>query len=332
MRRPLRSSGDLIADRRYAYALDLFHVGDATAAVDLFEQALERAPQWAAGWLALGRARRAAFDPAGAAAAFRESLRLDPKDEGGASLELATLDAAVTIDSAPPAYVTALFDAYAPEFDAALIERLGYSAPSAIASRLRAVIQPWEPKRFSRALDLGCGTGLAGEALRLDIAYLEGVDLSSGMAEQARDKGVYDALFTGDLADHLVAPGEAFDLILAADVFSYIGDLSRIISLIANRLSPGGYCAFTVEKEERQDWRIRESLRFAHSEDYLRRLAEAACLRIVTIEETVLRRDRGADIVGLVAILKRDGAPLSLRPLQSAGEPVPSDRPEASLH
>ena len=45
-----------------------------------------------------------------------------------------------------------------------------------------------------RVLDLGCGTGLAGEALRRRAAWLEGVDLSSGMIDQARRKGLYDRL------------------------------------------------------------------------------------------------------------------------------------------
>ncbi|HXI88153.1 MAG TPA: tetratricopeptide repeat protein, partial [Parvularculaceae bacterium] len=138
MRRPSRSSGDLIADRRYAYALELQKAGDITAAIELFEQAVERAPQWPAGWLALARARRDGFDQAGAIAAFRQCLHLDPADEGGASLDLARLDAAVTVDAAPAAYVAALFDAYAPDFDAALVERLGYSAPREIAARLKA--------------------------------------------------------------------------------------------------------------------------------------------------------------------------------------------------
>lgn len=41
-----RSSGDLLADRRYAYAEALLTEGDAAAAIELAEQALERAPDF----------------------------------------------------------------------------------------------------------------------------------------------------------------------------------------------------------------------------------------------------------------------------------------------
>lgn len=304
MRRPSLSSGDLIADRRYAYGMDLYKARDFAAAIDLFAQAVERAPAWAPAWFALGRARRDCFDRAGAAAAFRECLRLDPQDALGASLELARLDAGVTVDAAPAAYVAALFDAYAPDFESALIGRLAYSAPYSIAAAVRAAAPARAPWRFARALDLGCGTGLAGEALRSDIAYLEGVDLSEGMIDIARGKGLYDALHGGDILVHLLAPGDPFDLILGADVFTYVGDLSRVMKAVAARLAPGGLCAFSVEKGGPEDWTVRESLRFAHSNAYLLRLAGENRLSVIRLDETVIRKDRGADVIGLIAVLK----------------------------
>lgn len=319
MRRPPHSSGDLIADRRYSYGLDLARAGDFAAAIDLFEQALERAPNWPPGWMALGRARRDSFDPAGAIAAFRECLRLDPADKLGAGLELTRLDASVGLDAAPAAYVAALFDAYAPGFDQALVERLGYGAPWQLAKLIRAHAPEGAPNRFARALDLGCGTGLAGEALRVDIGYLEGVDLAPGMIDVARSKGVYDALVSGDILSHLMAGDELFDLVLAADVFAYIGDLSRIFRALRKRMASRGLVAFTVEKavhgEEGADFTLRESLRFAHSETYLRRLAAENGLAVIASEEAALRKDRGADILGLAMLLE---APATAWPMESA--------------
>jgi predicted TPR repeat methyltransferase len=303
MRRPQHSSGDLIADRRYAYGAELAKAGDYSAAGDLFEQAIERAPTWAPAWHALGRARRDHVDRAGAIAAFRECLKLDPGDVLGASLELARIDAGVTVDTAPGAYVAALFDAYAPDFENALIERLRYAAPSLIANLVRETA----PYRFARALDLGCGTGLAGAALRPDVDYLEGVDLAARMIDIARQKRVYDALHQADLLSHLRAPGGPFDLIIAADVFAYIGDLSPVVKALALRLAPGGLAAFSVEKGGPQDWRIEESLRFAHSEDYVRRLAAESGMTVAALTHSVLRKDRGADIEGLIFLLKAPG-------------------------
>lgn len=309
MRRPFRSSGDLVADRRYLHGLEFARGGDFAAAVELFEQTIDRAPTWPPAWFALARARLSHFDAAGALAAFRECLRLDPADALGAGLELARLDAAATLDAAPAAYVAALFNAYAPGFDAALVERLHYTAPKTLARLLRGLVDEGAPHRFARALDLGCGTGLAGEALRRDIGYLEGVDLAKGMIEVAQGKSVYDSLAQGDVLAHLLAREDRFNLILAADVFTYIGALERIFAALAKRVAPDGLIALAVEKGGPEDWTIRESLRFAHSEAYLRRLADRHGFAVAALEETNLRKDRGADIIGLAMVLSARRSP-----------------------
>lgn len=303
MRIASQSSGDLIADRRYQYATLLYRSGDIKAAIDLFEQAIEQAPGWPAARFALGKARRDIGDRTGAAAAFRECLRLEPEDVLGASLALAELDAAVTIDAAPAAYVKALFDAYAEDFDKALVERLDYSTPKKLADMLRAARRI--EGRSGRALDLGCGTGLAGEAILADVAWLEGVDLSPAMVEAARAKGVYDRLETAEISSALHQRSEAYDVILAADVLIYFGDLSKTVKAVAARLAPGGLFAFSVEKGEGADYSVQASLRFAHSADYVARMLKHARLDLVAMEECVLRKDRGADIAGIVVIAKK---------------------------
>ncbi len=90
----LVSSGDLIADRRYGFGRDLAFRGDMSAAADLFAQAVEAAPGFAAAWFALGETRAKLGDGIGAVAAFREALRIDPHDRHGAALHLARLGAA----------------------------------------------------------------------------------------------------------------------------------------------------------------------------------------------------------------------------------------------
>ena len=303
MRKQIRSSGDLIADRRLNYGQTFLMEGDLVAAIELFEQTIDRAPAWPEAHFALGGARRDIGDRAGAAAAFRNCLRLDPDDKLGASLALAQIDAMATVDVAPTAYVKALFDAYAEDFDKALVERLSYSTPQKLAQAIRAARKV--AGRSGRALDLGCGTGLAGEAILADVAWLEGVDLSGGMIEAAKVKGVYDQLETADILTALHRRETNYDLILAADVLIYFGDLSKPVAGVAARLVDGGLFAFSVEKGDGADWTVQSSLRFAHGADYVARTLKTAGLEIVTLEDAVLRTDRGADVMGLLVVARK---------------------------
>ncbi|MFC2952591.1 methyltransferase domain-containing protein [Marinicaulis aureus] len=304
MRRVMRSSGDLIADRRYQYGLDLASEGDAAAAADLFEQALERAPGWADAWFSLGRARREAYDPAGAATAFREALRCDPTDILGASLELSRLDASVDVDAAPIAYVKGLFNSYAEDFDEALVERLGYATPQKLSAMV-AEMGGVTPLHFPRVLDLGCGTGLSGEAFVASAGWLEGVDVADAMISAAKDKGVYDALSCSDIMSFLAASEHKYDLVIAADVFIYFGDLSHLFAAASAKLAPGGLFAFSVERSETIDVALRDSLRFAHSAGYVAATLTAAGFELANMEEAILRKDRGADVDGLLVVARK---------------------------
>lgn len=303
MRKSFQSSGDLIADRRYQYGQALFRDREYAAAAELFEQTIELAPEWPSAHWSLGKARQEAGDRAGAAMAFRDCLRLDPEDTLGASLGLADLGVVATFDAAPAAYVKALFDAYAEDFDNALVERLDYTTPQKLAAAIRDARKG--ESRIRRALDLGCGTGLAGEAIAADVDWLDGVDLSQAMIEIAQSKGVYDRLETAELIAALQSQEESCDLILAADVLNYFGDLGKAFLAVAGRLADGGIFAFSVEKGAGAGWFLQPSYRFAHSPDYVARALAEAGLDLVSICETNLRKDGGADVVGLLVIGKK---------------------------
>ena len=215
MARDPLASGDLVADRRFAYAKAAAAHGDWTAAAELFEQTLEQAPNWAAAWFALGETREKLGDLDAAAQAFHATLEADPADAQGARARLALIGREDVPDTLPPAYVARLFDNYAWRFDKHLIKNLGCRAPALIAKAVSAVALD---RRFASALDLGCGTGLMGEALRDRVERLAGVDLSAAMIAKARERGVYDEFNIGDAVarfrDHgrrEVDAGEAVD-------------------------------------------------------------------------------------------------------------------------
>ena len=300
--RPLQhSSGDLVADRRASYAVSLAAEGDPSAAADLMVQALELAPGWAAGWSLLGDYRAAAGDGPGAIDAYRQLQRLDAGGVFGAALKLATNGAA--LPSSDTAYVAALFEDYAPRFESELVERLGYEGPD----RLMALLVPALVGRVvSTALDLGCGTGLMGLRLRPHTTRLEGIDLAAGMVAEASRKRVYDALWQAELSVHLGSHVGGLDLITAADVLNYSGDLAPIFAGVASRLAPGGLFAFTVERHEGSEPMVLQpSLRFAHGESAVRAASGAAGLDVLTLRAEPLRRDRGVPQVALYGVVRR---------------------------
>ncbi|MES2937012.1 MAG: methyltransferase domain-containing protein [Pseudomonadota bacterium] len=193
-----------------------------------------------------------------------------------------------------------LFDGYAAQFDTHLVHALRYDAPRILAGRLAGL-----GRRFTRALDLGCGTGLCGPLLRPFTDAVDGVDLSARMLEQARRTGAYDALLQADVAAHLARATQRYDLVVAADVFIYVGALDAVFEGVA-RCMPAGVFCFTVEAAgEDEGMVLRPSLRYAHSRGYLRVLAQRHGLRELAVEERPIREDQQAPIPGLFVWLER---------------------------
>lgn len=286
------SSGDLVVDRRLAFAEGYAAAGDLPAAISILAEAMDLVPGWAAGWFRLGEWRAETGDAAGAATAWDRAVAADPSDMLGAGLKRDLARAHPVAEAMPAAFVEALFDQYADHFDTALVETLGYRAPWLLRDALGA-------RRWGRAMDLGCGTGLAGQVFRDAVDWLAGCDLSAGMLAQAQAKGIYDRLDKIDLATLEI--GESYDLIVAADVFVYLGALERIAAWCAGSLAPGGTLAFTVESGD-APVTLRESRRFAHSRAYLLEVLTAAGFTRITLTDAVLRLDRGAPIQGFTVL------------------------------
>lgn len=300
------SSGDVIADRRADYARMLAEGGDPSAAAELMEQALQLVPGWAAGWFRLAEYREKAGMKAQAVAALRETLALDPDDIFGASLRLVLLGADDMPDTPPSRYVEGLFDDYADRFDTALIEKLEYSVPE----KLAALVKPQAPFRLT--VDLGCGTGLFGEEIRGLTERLEGFDLSANMLARAQAKGLYDHLHRSDLSLSASRsglfgeglPARRADLVSAADVLMYLGSLETVFPLAMELLAPGGLFAFSVE-EAGHGFVLRNSLRYAHSEAYIRALLDRFGLALLKLEKTVIRMDAGKPVQGILFLSRR---------------------------
>ncbi|MBC8130071.1 MAG: methyltransferase domain-containing protein [Rhizobiaceae bacterium] len=305
MSEDLNRSGDGRADRRSDYAASYAEAGDLTAAADLMRQALELRPLWIAGWTLLGGYRERGGDTASAIDAYRRALSLDPADGQGAALKLASLGVAAVPTSAPPAFVKGLFDQYADRFETSLVAELGYAGPDLLMTDILRLTGP--SRRFVHALDLGCGTGLMGERLRPFADRLTGVDLSPAMIEKARRKAIYDRLDVGDILD-AEAGDLAPDLVTAADVLIYVGDLGPVASRVAALVAPSGLFAFTVERHDGDaPFVVGPSLRYRHSRAGAIAPAEAAGFALKSEAPLVLRQDRGEPVEGLAFVFERTG-------------------------
>jgi predicted TPR repeat methyltransferase len=311
------SSGDLIADRRYNAAMDLAARGDLAAATDVLAQTVVAAPGFTAAWFALGALRGRLGDREGAIAAFTEASRADPDDCHGARLQLARLGVGETASAMSESYLRRLFDQYAARYDVALTEQLHYRGPAILCDTVRSVLYGLgRPMRFEALLDLGCGSGLAGAAFRPFAAHLVGVDLSPAMAARAQAKDLYDRLVVGNFSEVLageIAHGAQYDLVLAADVFVYVADLTPVFAEVASVLMPGGIVAFTVETHESDaheshaheshaSIEVSPTLRFAHSAPYLHSAIAAAGLKLIAMDKAAIRTEKAAPVTGLVVV------------------------------
>lgn len=265
----------------------------ALVAVD---QALQLEPRVGQAWSLRGSLLRDLGRFQEAAPCFAKAI------EHGADADLnryflAGLNQAPPPPSPPRHYVQQLFDGYAGDFDRHLVEVLRYRAPQVLVEGLQG-------RMFDNVLDLGCGTGLCGPFLRPLARRLEGVDLSANMVRQAQASGVYDHVSQADLAEHLAATGQRHDLLVAADVFIYVGALDAVFAGAARVLRPGGLFCFSLEDAGEADGVVlRQSLRYAHPERYIRMLAEQHGFSCETWARHPVREDQGEPIAGLFAWL-----------------------------
>jgi predicted TPR repeat methyltransferase len=297
------SSGDMIADRRFDFARDLQMKGDLAAAADLLLQAIDLAPGFASAWFTLGQIREQLGEREVAIAAFRKAELADPEDRHGARLRLILLGAE-SLSNMPPAYVRALFDQYAPRFEAALVDDLGYRGPALLFKAVlsaRAAIR--KPAFFKRAIDLGCGTGLAATAFAKEVDHFAGIDLSPRMIERARATGIYAELEVADMLQGLTAkPDASADLILAADAMVYVADLAQLLAEVKRVLAPGGLLAFTVETHAGDGVVLGQGLRYAHAEPYVRASIVEAGLALSRLDVLSARNEDNQPVPGLVVV------------------------------
>jgi predicted TPR repeat methyltransferase len=200
--------------------------------------------------------------------------------------------------------VRALFDQYAPKFEKALVDDLGYRGPALLFKAVLAVRQAVrKPAFFKRAIDLGCGTGLAAAAFASEVDHFTGIDLSPRMIERAHATGLYAELEVADMVQGLRdKPDASADLVLAADAMVYLSDLTPLLREVKRVLVTGGLLAYTVETHGGDGIILGEGLRYAHSAGYVRTSIGDAGLTLSRCEDLSARNEDNAPVPGLVVV------------------------------
>lgn len=279
------------------WATALAEQGEIARALERVDDALGLDPSMGAVWTLKGTMLREAGRAEEAAECFRCAIA-NGGDPQLNAFYLAALGTGEPPPTAPRAYVQSLFDSYAGEFDEHLLKVLRYRAPEILVQGLGA-------RRFESVLDLGCGTGLVGQQLRGRAQRIVGVDLSGAMVERARRRGAYTELAQADLLEFLLGSRERFDLVIAADVFNYVGELRPVFEAVRKVLQPGGSFVFTVELAGTQQDGVvlRPSMRYGHSRGYIQALANESGFEITATAQHPIRDDQGTPIPGLFAWL-----------------------------
>ena len=130
------------------------------------------------------------------------------------------------------------YDNWADSYDKELLEEYGYCAHEIGAKALAETQIPFD----SPILDVGCGTGLAGvELSRFGYTKIDGLDVSAGMLERARNQGTYRQLFQKRIGVDNLSELPSYKGILCVGSFG-LGhmeqeDIIRLIDLAAANAS-----------------------------------------------------------------------------------------------
>ena len=277
-------------------------------AVTFYEQGFNIEPERYGAYWELAYAREMTGDKIGAEADYRECLKHFPSH--GMAKHLLSALLGHTTDRAPNEYVRDLFDDYADTFERDLIEDLGYTVPQLIRQELELLIKPGGSKndpRFSKVLDLGCGTGLVSTAIKDWVSWIDGVDLSEKMLALAVKNERYNNVFLQEITSFLSDKNKGhpiYDLILSGDALVYFGDLSIIFKGVKQRLCEGGLFCFTLENLNKELFKICQTGRYAHNEAYISNLAIEFGFSVIVTRPIIPRTDASNDIEGRLYLLK----------------------------
>lgn len=284
---------------------DLAAIDQAADALAIWDDLAIRFPASPDVWIGKLNAHLALDQRASAIESGKTLLQIDPSNE------VYQFHAAVANGQTPPqipqTVTQRLFDGLAPIYDTHMVQSLGYRLPKTVATKLHELYQG---KKFN-VLDLGCGTGLLGICLGRLQGALVGVDVSKEMIAQAHRHNVYDKFHTVDIHDALAAtPESLYEVIAALDVFIYAGNVSDAIPNAFRILTEGGtfVASFETAPDSGENMTYLQTGRYAHKRSHIQEICVKAGFDQVTLEDVVLRTEKGNPINGFLVWAHKQNA------------------------
>lgn len=231
----------------------------------------------------------------------------------------------------PIQHITSLFDQYSGYYNSHVKEKLHYTLPE----KFRKLYAKYRTTITAKnALDLGCGTGLCGTYFRDACINLIGTDASKKMLLEARKNNCYDLLVQSNLQNNNIFKNDYFDLIIAADMLPYFGELKNLFAnlkdlLIKNTIpsnSNNNLFIFNIELEDPENnkkynlkhvtrkitlskkpkniyYSLQSTGRYTHTIDYIENLANQFHYKILENITETIRLQEGNPVDGAIFVL-----------------------------
>ena len=151
----------------------------------------------------------------------------------------------------------ALYRDWAETYDETMLQGLNYLSPTKVADLLALHLAD----RTSAVLDIGCGTGLAGQGLAAHgFGTIDGLDVSPEMMQVAARRGVYRHFIAADLNLPLAIADGSYDGMSCSGTFTHGHVDARCLDGLFRVLKPGAPFAFTVKLEVWQSLGFKDKL------------------------------------------------------------------------
>ena len=137
---------------------------------------------------------------------------------------------------------------------------------------------------------------MLGEKIKSAQNHLTGVDISAKMLEKAEQKHIYDQLVQADIAAYCQNLPAA-DLITAADVIGYIGD----ITALTKNIFPHRFAfSAAIDNNIKNGFMLTEGGRYIYRSDYIEQTLSNSGYKNIRRQSAILRTENGQDIKGII--------------------------------